>query len=334
MEALEGGVDLLCLGEMGIGNTTAARRSSARCHGGGPGEWAGPGTGVDAAGVAAQGRGGGQGTRSSTGASCDDPLRGAALLWAAGACRHRRRELGGPIARIPVSWTVTPSPPRPRSRRGAGPGALDHAQTGHARPKPAHRSAARQARHGPPFSISGCGSARAPAPPSLCDGGGRPRPPQRHGHLRPGRGQQQKRRLISQAAVSAISRRWLSLAIAMTGCASAPPRSIPAGAGGSPGRWCRRHPSSGSPAPLHEAPTRPFTDPAAQVRRRLSPGAASAPRAKAATAPSSSCAGIPGPVSLTSRAPAARRHPPPPQPARSCLPGGEFDRIDTRLRRI
>jgi nicotinate-nucleotide--dimethylbenzimidazole phosphoribosyltransferase len=52
MEAIAGGCDLLCIGEMGIGNTTIA---AALCHGlfGGSAEdWVGPGTGVDSAGLA------------------------------------------------------------------------------------------------------------------------------------------------------------------------------------------------------------------------------------------------------------------------------------------
>ena len=46
MEAVAGGADLLCIGEMGIGNTTIA---AALCHGlygGTAADWVGPGTGV------------------------------------------------------------------------------------------------------------------------------------------------------------------------------------------------------------------------------------------------------------------------------------------------
>jgi nicotinate-nucleotide--dimethylbenzimidazole phosphoribosyltransferase len=43
--------DLLCLGEMGIGNTTAAAAVSAALFGGGGARWAGRGTGVDAEGL-------------------------------------------------------------------------------------------------------------------------------------------------------------------------------------------------------------------------------------------------------------------------------------------
>jgi len=44
--------DLLCLGEMGIGNTTAAAAISAALFGGGGARWAGRGTGVDEDGLA------------------------------------------------------------------------------------------------------------------------------------------------------------------------------------------------------------------------------------------------------------------------------------------
>jgi nicotinate-nucleotide--dimethylbenzimidazole phosphoribosyltransferase len=51
-EAVVPGTDLLCLGEMGIGNTTAAAAMAAALFGGEGRGWAGRGTGLDAAGVA------------------------------------------------------------------------------------------------------------------------------------------------------------------------------------------------------------------------------------------------------------------------------------------
>ncbi|HEX8829346.1 MAG TPA: nicotinate-nucleotide--dimethylbenzimidazole phosphoribosyltransferase, partial [Xanthobacteraceae bacterium] len=50
-EAVSPGCDLLCLGEMGIGNTTAAAALAAALFGGGA-RWAGLGTGVDQDGLA------------------------------------------------------------------------------------------------------------------------------------------------------------------------------------------------------------------------------------------------------------------------------------------
>jgi nicotinate-nucleotide--dimethylbenzimidazole phosphoribosyltransferase len=46
------GLDLLAVGEMGIGNSTAAAAIAARSFGGMVADWVGPGTGVDAQGVA------------------------------------------------------------------------------------------------------------------------------------------------------------------------------------------------------------------------------------------------------------------------------------------
>jgi len=51
MEATADGVDLLCLGEMGIANTTVAAAMFAALYGGDPGGWVGRGTGVDADGL-------------------------------------------------------------------------------------------------------------------------------------------------------------------------------------------------------------------------------------------------------------------------------------------
>jgi nicotinate-nucleotide--dimethylbenzimidazole phosphoribosyltransferase len=52
MESIAGGVDLLCIGEMGIGNTTAAAAIFLALFGGTAEDWVGPGTGLDPAGIA------------------------------------------------------------------------------------------------------------------------------------------------------------------------------------------------------------------------------------------------------------------------------------------
>jgi nicotinate-nucleotide--dimethylbenzimidazole phosphoribosyltransferase len=52
MEATAGGSDLLCLGEMGIGNTTIAAAIYHALYGGKASDWVGRGTGVDDAGLA------------------------------------------------------------------------------------------------------------------------------------------------------------------------------------------------------------------------------------------------------------------------------------------
>lgn len=52
MEAIAGGCDLLCIGEMGIGNTTIAAALACALFGGEAKDWVGRGTGVDDEGVA------------------------------------------------------------------------------------------------------------------------------------------------------------------------------------------------------------------------------------------------------------------------------------------
>ncbi len=52
MEALAGGIDLICLGEMGIGNTTVAAAVFNGLFGGTAEDWVGRGTGVDDEGLA------------------------------------------------------------------------------------------------------------------------------------------------------------------------------------------------------------------------------------------------------------------------------------------
>ena len=47
METVEDGTDVICLGEMGIGNTTAAAAVGHALFAGSPEQWTGPGTGVE-----------------------------------------------------------------------------------------------------------------------------------------------------------------------------------------------------------------------------------------------------------------------------------------------
>lgn len=51
MDAVPEGVDLIAIGEMGIGNTTPAAAMAAALSGDSGGRWAGPGTGLDRSGV-------------------------------------------------------------------------------------------------------------------------------------------------------------------------------------------------------------------------------------------------------------------------------------------
>ncbi len=52
MEAIAGGADLLCIGDLGVGNSTVAAAMLAALYGGNGADWVGPGSGADAAMVA------------------------------------------------------------------------------------------------------------------------------------------------------------------------------------------------------------------------------------------------------------------------------------------
>ena len=95
-DAVEDGTALVCLGEMGIGNTTAAAALAASLFGGRGTDWAGRGTGLDEAGVA---RKAAAIDRALARAGPLDPLEAArqlggrelaALLGATLAASHRR----------------------------------------------------------------------------------------------------------------------------------------------------------------------------------------------------------------------------------------------------
>jgi nicotinate-nucleotide--dimethylbenzimidazole phosphoribosyltransferase len=138
MEAIAGSADLLCLGEMGIGNTTIAAAICHGLYGGKPEDWVGPGTGVDSDGmkrkIAA--------VRDAVNVHRDmlnDPLEilrrlgGRELAAIAGAIIAARHE------RVPVvldGYVVTAAA---AVLHALNPRALDHCIAGHCSAEPAHR---------------------------------------------------------------------------------------------------------------------------------------------------------------------------------------------------
>lgn len=140
-DAVPEDADLLCLGEMGIGNTTAAAALCAALLGGDGADWAGRGTGVDAAGLRRKQDAIDAGLRRHAGLR-HDPLRTAmalgghelaALLGATLAARHRRLPVlldgfVGTAAVLPL-WKT-------------GPTALAHAWLAHQSAEAGHRALA------------------------------------------------------------------------------------------------------------------------------------------------------------------------------------------------
>jgi nicotinate-nucleotide--dimethylbenzimidazole phosphoribosyltransferase len=138
MEAIAGGCDLLCIGEMGIGNTTIA---AAICHGlfGGQAEdWVGPGTGVDSEGLRRKAHA----VRRAVAlhkSHLSDPLEvlrrlgGRELSAMAGAIMAARMQ------RVPVLIDGYVATAAAAILYAIDPTALDHCMVAHCSAEPAHR---------------------------------------------------------------------------------------------------------------------------------------------------------------------------------------------------
>ena len=138
MAKVPDGADLLCVGEMGIGNTSAAAAICNGLYGGAAEDWVGPGTGVDAAGVNRKAEAV-SAAMALHGAALEDPLEvmrrvgGRELAAIAGAVLAARQK------RIPVllDGFVAGAAAAPLAK--ANPAALDHCLAGHCSAEPGHR---------------------------------------------------------------------------------------------------------------------------------------------------------------------------------------------------
>ena len=130
--------DLLVLGEMGIGNTTSASALATASFGGTAAEWVGPGTGVDAAGLAHKVAAVEAGLARHAGAlgSSFEMLRRlggreiAAIAGAVLAARH---------ARVPVVLDGFIATAAVAPLASAEPSIVDHLIAGHCSAEPGHR---------------------------------------------------------------------------------------------------------------------------------------------------------------------------------------------------
>ena len=139
MEAIVGGCDLLCIGEMGIGNTTIAAAICHGLYGGKPEDWVGPGTGVDAEGLKRKADAVARAVALHK-AHLSDPLEvlrrlgGRELAAMAGAILAARTQ------RVPVlidGYVATAAAAVLHAMR---PDALDHCLAAHCSAEPAHRN--------------------------------------------------------------------------------------------------------------------------------------------------------------------------------------------------
>ena len=137
MAAAEDGLDVLCLGEMGIANTTAAAAVCAGLYGGGGGEWAGPGTGVAGAALTNKVRVIDAGLAMNRAALSDGLavlrcLGGRELAAIAGAVYAAR------LRRVPVVLDGFVCTAAAAALDKAQTGALDHCIVGHVSAEPGH----------------------------------------------------------------------------------------------------------------------------------------------------------------------------------------------------
>jgi nicotinate-nucleotide--dimethylbenzimidazole phosphoribosyltransferase len=137
MEATEG-CDLLCIGEMGIGNTTIAAAMAHGLFGGAAEDWVGPGTGVGEDGLRRKAAA----VRRAVAlhrAHLSDPLEVLRRLGGRELAAMAGAVLAARLQRIPViidGYVATAAAAVLKAMR---PDALDHCLAGHLSAEPAHR---------------------------------------------------------------------------------------------------------------------------------------------------------------------------------------------------
>ena len=137
MEAIAGGTDLLCIGEMGIGNTTIAAAINLALYGGEAEDWVGPGTGSEGDVLARKVAAVKQAVAFHR-EHLSDPLEvlrrlgGREIAAMAGAILAARME------KIPVLIDGYVATAAASILKAANPSALDHCLIGHVSGEPGH----------------------------------------------------------------------------------------------------------------------------------------------------------------------------------------------------
>ena len=137
MMAVEPGIDLLCLGEMGIGNTTSAAALCHALYGGAAADWVGPGTGAEGATLARKVEVVVEGVARNR-VAMNDPF---AVLRCVGG--HELAAIAGAVlaarlAQVPVVLDGYAATAAAAVIHQARPGALDHCIVAHRSAEPGH----------------------------------------------------------------------------------------------------------------------------------------------------------------------------------------------------
>ncbi|MGE0256427.1 MAG: nicotinate-nucleotide--dimethylbenzimidazole phosphoribosyltransferase [Alphaproteobacteria bacterium] len=139
MTAVEPGIDLLAVGEMGIANTTSAAALCAALWGGDAGAWVGPGTGVRGAALAAKIEAVEAGI-AANGAALGEPLMVLAALGGRELAAIVGAVLAARLARVPVLLDGYAATAAASALYAVDARALDHCRVAHLSAEPAHRA--------------------------------------------------------------------------------------------------------------------------------------------------------------------------------------------------
>ncbi len=137
MMAVEPGLDALCLGEMGIGNTASAAALCLALFGGEAAEWTGAGTGVSGAALDRKVEVVAAGAALHAGAG--DPLDLLAALGGLEMAAIAGAVLAARMARLPVVLDGFACTAAAAALHALAPGALDHCAAAHLSVEPGHR---------------------------------------------------------------------------------------------------------------------------------------------------------------------------------------------------
>ena len=148
MEATAGGIDLLCIGEMGIANTTVAAALLAALFGGAAVDWVGPGTGVDDAGIRRK-RDAVDAALATHAGRLGDPLETLRRVGGREIAAMTGAILAARMNRIPVIVDGFVATSAAAVLYAMDEHALDHCLFGHVSAEPGHLSALRHMQKAP-----------------------------------------------------------------------------------------------------------------------------------------------------------------------------------------
>ena len=140
MEAIAGGTDLLCLGDLGVGNSTVGAALFASLFGGKGADWVGPGSGADAA-MQARKASVVDAALALHGANLDDPLEALRRVGGREFAAIAGAILAARMQKVPVLLDGFAATAAAAVLHAANPAALDHCLLASLSAEPSHAPA-------------------------------------------------------------------------------------------------------------------------------------------------------------------------------------------------